>query len=232
MIINVNEIDMHYEDVGEGSTIIFLHGNSQDMSMFSDAVGYFKKGYRCITIDSRGHGSSGWGTKELTIPLLADDVIKFIEAKDLNDVTLIGFSDGGNIALEAASSSERIKDIIIVGANLYPKGLTAFTRISVKIVRALCLPFSFIPSVGRARRRYRLISHQPPITDEKLSKIKARTLVIAGTKDMIKTAHTEEIYNKISHASLKLFEGRGHFLFVSVPDELFRTISEFMKSRP
>jgi len=230
MIISVNGISMHYEDVGEGRTIIFLHGNSQDMGMFSDAVEYFRHGYRCITIDSRGHGSSEWGADELTIPLMADDIIKFIEAKDLSDVMIIGFSDGGNIALEAASSSERIKDMAIVGANLYPKGLTAFTRHSVSLVRALCLPFSFIPSVGRTRRRYRLISHQPPITDEKLSRIKARTLVIAGTKDMVRTEHTEEICEKIPHASLKLFEGRDHFLFVSIPDELFRTIEEFMES--
>jgi pimeloyl-ACP methyl ester carboxylesterase len=229
MIININDVNIHYEEAGEGRTVIFLHGNSQDVGMFSEAVEYFKERYRCITVDSRGHGSSEWGTTELTIPLLADDMVKFIEAKDLRDITIIGFSDGGNIGLEAAAVSDRIKELIVVGANLYPKGLTTFTRHSVSVVRALCLPLCFIPSVRRTRRRYRLISHQPPITDDKLSKITARTLVIAGTKDMVKTSHTEEIFEKIPHASIKLFEGCGHFLFVSVPDELFRIMEGFME---
>ena len=230
MFIKVNGIDLYYEDAGEGRTIIFLHGNSQDVSMFSEAVEYFRHGYRCITIDSRGHGSSEWGTNELTIPLLADDVVKFIEAKDLSDVVIIGFSDGGNVGLEAAAATDRIKELIVVGANLYPKGLTTFTRHAISVTRALCLPLCFIPSVRRTRRRYRLMSHQPPITDDKLSKITARTLVIAGTEDMVKTEHTREISEKIPFASLKLFEGCGHFLFVSVPNELFGTIREFLEN--
>jgi pimeloyl-ACP methyl ester carboxylesterase len=228
MNIDINGIDLHYEDVGTGRTILFLHGNSQDISMFSDAVEYFMDDCRCITVDSRGHGSSGRGKEQLTIPLLADDIVKFIEAMDLNDLILIGFSDGGNIALEVASVSERIKDMVIVGANLHPKGLTTSTRLLVGLVRAICLPFSFIPSLGCIRRRYRLISHQPPITDEKLSGITARTLVIAGTKDMVRTSHTEEICRKIPSASLRLFEGRGHFLFDTDTDELLKAIREFM----
>jgi len=230
MNISVNGINIHYEDVGEGRTIIFLHGNSQDTSMFSNAVEYFRGGYRCITIDSRGHGSSEWGTEQLTIPLLADDILRVIGKMDLSDVTLIGFSDGGNIALEAASASERIKGMIVVGANLHPKGLTAFTRFSVNLVRALCIPFSFIPSVGKTRRRYRLISHQPEITKEKLSRITARTLVIAGTKDMIRTSHTEEIHGNIPSSSIKLFKGCGHFLFEKNSDDILKTIKEFMEA--
>jgi len=230
MNIRVNGIDLHYEEIGRGSTIIFLHGNSEDMSIFSDAVGYFMGDHRCITVDSRGHGSSEWGTERLTIPLLADDILKFIEAKELDDVTLIGFSDGGNIALEVASVSERIRGLIVVGANLRPDGLTASTRFYITIARALCLPFSFIPSMVRMRRRYGLMSHQPPITSEKLSRITARTLVVAGTKDMVKTPHTEEIYGNIRSASIKLFEGRGHFLFKSDRDELLGVIREFTES--
>jgi len=229
MMIKINGIDIHYEDVGEGRTIIFLHGNGQDVSMFSEAVEYFRERYRCITVDSRGHGSSEWGVKELTIPMLADDIVKFIEAKDLKDVTIIGFSDGGNIGLEAAAVSSRIKELMVVGANLYPEGLTEFTRHAINVTRALCLPLCFIPSIMRTRRRYRLMSHQPPITDDKLSKITARTLVIAGTEDMVKTSHTEEIFEKVPCASIKLFEGRGHFLFVTVPDELFRIMEGFME---
>ena len=229
MIISVNGIGLNYEETGVGKIMIFLHGNGQDTSMFSEAVRYFEGEYKCVCVDSRGHGKSEWGCKELTIPMLADDIIAFIEMKGYDDVALIGFSDGGNIALEVAASSGRVKEVVAVGANLYPKGLTPFILFSANLTRALCLPFSFIKKVRDTRRIYRLMTHQPEITAEKLSKITAKTLVVAGTKDMIKTDHTKEIASKIPSAELKLFENADHFLFEKNSEELLSVIKEFME---
>jgi len=228
MNIDVNGISIHYEEAGDGEVMLFLHGNSEDHTIFSDAIDRFKDRYRCVAADSRGHGSSTWGSERLTIPLLADDIIELMNAMSLDNVTLIGFSDGGNVALEVAAASDRVKALVVVGANLRFGEMTFSSRFSIRAVRALCLPLSFIPSLRRTRRRYYLMTNQPEITAQKLSRISARSLVIAGTQDVIKTSHTEEIAKCIPSATLKLFEGRGHFLFRECPEELLRTIDEFL----
>lgn len=229
MIAEINGIHLNYEETGKGRVMLFLHGNGQNMSMFDGAVKYFKDSYKCVTLDSRGHGKSDWGTEKLTIPLLADDTVRFIEKMDYNDVVVIGFSDGGNIALEAAAVSDRIGTVVAVGANLRPDGLTLYARSMIRLVRALCIPFGFIRSVRNTRRIFYLMSHQPEITAEKLSAIKARTLVTAGTKDYIRTEHTREIAEKIPSASLRLFENADHFLFEKRAEELLGMIGEFVK---
>lgn len=230
MNIDVNGINIHYEETGNGDAIIFLHGNSEDLTIFSDTVNHFKDRHRCVAVDSRGHGSSEWGTERLTIPVLADDVIEFMEGKGFDGVTLIGFSDGGNVALEVAAASDRVKNLVVVGANLRFSEMTFSSRLSIRLTEALCLPLSFVPSLKRVRRRYHLMSRQPEITAQKLSGITARTLVIAGTHDVIRTSHTEEIADLIPSATLKLFEGRGHFLFKECPEELMKTVDEFIAS--
>jgi len=228
MKIEINGISLHYEETGIGDVIIFLHGNSEDLTIFSDAVGHFKDRYRCVAVDSRGHGSSGGGTERLTIPLLAGDIIEFMDAKGFDGVTLVGFSDGGNVALEVAAESERVKNLVVVGANLLFGKMTFPSRLSIRLTEALCLPLSFVPSLKRMRRRFYLMSHQPEITAQKLSRIMARTLVVAGTHDVIKTSHTEEIARGIPSSALRLFEGHGHFLFRECSEELLKTIDEFL----
>jgi len=231
MEIDVNGISLHYEEAGAGDVIVFLHGNGEDRTIFSRTVDHLKGRHLCVSVDSRGHGLSGDCSERLTIPMLADDIVRFIEKKEFSGVTLIGFSDGGNVALEAAAVSDRVKNVVVIGANLYPKGMPFSVRFAMNLTRAVCLPFSFIPSVKRKRRLYYLMTHQPEITAEKLSRITARTLVIAGTRDnLIKTVHTEEIASKIPSAELRFIEGGGHFLFDTDLDELLMIIDEFVGS--
>ena len=87
---------IHYKDWGTGQPVVFSHGwplsaDSWEASMFYLA----SKGYRCIAHDRRGHGRSSqpWNGNEMDT--FADDLSELIEALDLENVVLIGFSMGG-----------------------------------------------------------------------------------------------------------------------------------------
>lgn len=87
---------IYYKDWGTGQPIVFSHGwplsaDSWESQMFFLA----NQGYRCIAHDRRGHGRSSqpWDGNEMDT--YADDLAELIEALDLNDVILFGFSTGG-----------------------------------------------------------------------------------------------------------------------------------------
>ncbi|HTV00611.1 MAG TPA: alpha/beta hydrolase [Luteitalea sp.] len=88
--------EIFYKDWGTGQPVVFSHGwpltaDSWEAQMYHLAA----HGYRCIAHDRRGHGRSSqpWDGNEMDT--YADDLATLIEALDLKDATLFGFSTGG-----------------------------------------------------------------------------------------------------------------------------------------
>ena len=66
------------------------------------------------------------------------------------------------------------------------------------------------------------------ISKEHLRRIQAETLVLAGTRDMISTAHTKMIAETIPKAKLVFLEG-DHFLPMKRTDAFNKTVEAFLK---
>ena len=96
------DIRLYYEKAGDGEPLILLHGNGEDGTYFKHQMEYFSKDYRVIAIDTRGHGKSPRGEKPFTIRQFAEDLNGFMEEQGMEKAHLLGFSDGGNIALAFA----------------------------------------------------------------------------------------------------------------------------------
>ena len=75
-----------------------------------------------------------------------------------------------------------------------------------------------------------LMVHDPNIEPSELKKVKVRTLVIAGTKDMIKEEHTRQIYENLSDAELVLIEG-NHFVAKRNPEAFNKAVEIFLKEK-
>ena len=104
LAVSVNNINVSYYDVGEGSIpIIFLHGYPFDKSMWQKQLEFLKKGYRCIAYDIRGFGKSKDEESPLSIDLFADDLIMFMDKLFIDKAIICGLSMGGYIALNALS---------------------------------------------------------------------------------------------------------------------------------
>jgi non-heme chloroperoxidase len=87
---------IYYKDWGAGQPVVFSHGwplnsDSWEAQMLLIA----SNGYRCIAHDRRGHGRSSqpWHGNEMNT--YADDLAALMEALDLKNAVLIGFSTGG-----------------------------------------------------------------------------------------------------------------------------------------
>ena len=202
MIASVNGINLYYEIRGHGRPLILLHGNGEDHSIFNEAADVLSKSFTCYLVDSRGHGKST-PVKEYHYADMADDMIAFMEDLDLNDTDFYGFSDGGIIGILASMKTDRITDLITSGANLTPEGVDDKLRF---LIRAM---YFFIRD-----GKLKLMLEEPHITKEDLSKIKTRTLVLAGSKDVVKKSETVQIAEGIPNAAMQILDGEGHGSYI------------------
>src|SRR5665647_1591575 len=99
--IEINENTfLHIRDWGQGNPIVFIPGWPFGHEMFEYQFTRLPQlDYRCIGISMRGFGKSSkpWG--EYTYDIFADDLKSVLNSLNLSNVTLVGFSMGGAIAL-------------------------------------------------------------------------------------------------------------------------------------
>ena len=134
------DIALHYTEQGAGVPLILLHGNGEGSSYFVHQIEYFKDRYRVIAIDTRGHGQSPRGEKPFTIRQFAEDLHDFMDERGIDRAHILGFSDGGNIALVfALKYPERVDHLILNGANLDASGVKPSKRACVRVLSAFIM---------------------------------------------------------------------------------------------
>lgn len=223
-IIYVNQCRINLTIEGSGEPLLFLHGNGEDHNYFQQQREVFNKYFQCIYMDSRGHGESDLGTSGLTLTLMAEDVIKVIEALNLSSVNVLGFSDGANIAILAALKQPRIfKTMILNGANINPKGLK--TSIYLSMLK------EYMTVRGVKKELLSLMINEPQLKFDDLKKIQCPTLVIAGERDMIKTSHTKMIAASIPNAQLVIIPNADHFCAFKQASKFNEMVLDFLNNK-
>ena len=224
------DIQLNYIEQGEGQPFIFLHGNGEDSSYFVHQIDHFSEYYRVIAIDTRGHGQSPRGDKPFTIKQFAEDLKDFMDEKDISKAIILGFSDGGNIAMEFAMKHlERVDKLIVDGANLFPSGVKPLYQWPIEIGYRIAKLFSKKSEKAlRNTEMLGLMVNEPHIDPSELACLTLPVLVVAGTKDMIKGSHTELIYKNLPNAQIAIVEG-DHFVANKNPKAFNKEVEDFLK---
>lgn len=226
----MTDIQLHYIEQGQGQPLILLHGNGESCDYFEHQIHCFSKDYRVIAIDTRGHGKTPRGEKPFTIKQFAEDLKDFMDAKGITKANILGFSDGGNIALTfALKHPERIEKLILNGANLFPSGVKPLYQWPIEIGCRIAKMFS--KKSGKAKQNAELLGlmvNEPHIDPSELARLTIPVLVIAGKKDMIKGSHTRLIYKSLPDAQLNIIEG-DHFIANKNYEAFNRVVERFLK---
>lgn len=92
-----------YDVAGEGSSIVFCNGYATSHFYWEDVRDHFKWTHQTVTWDLRGHGRSGPARdlSTVTIPGCADDLLRVLDAAEIDRAVLAGFSLGCQIIFEA-----------------------------------------------------------------------------------------------------------------------------------
>lgn len=220
-----------YIEKGNGSPIILLHGNGENCNYFQEQINEFSEKYHVYAIDTRGHGKTPRGTLPFTIRQFADDLLNFMNEHQIKKSHLLGFSDGGNIAMVfAIQYPERVDRLILNGANLNAKGVKQLIQIPIEIGYKITRKFSQKSnSIKLKTEMLSLMVNDPNLDPSELSKIQSKTLVVAGTRDMIKEEHTKLISKNILDSKLVIIKG-NHFVAQKNPREFNQAVLEFLQS--
>ena len=223
------DIMHHYIEQGSGEPLILLHGNGEDSSYFEHQVEPLSRHFRVIAIDTRGHGQTPRGEAPFTIRQFAEDLLGFLDAQDIGKANILGFSDGGNIAMVfALMHPERVNKLILNGANLDASGVKRSIQIPIEIGYRIARLFANkSPEARKNAEMLGLMVNDPNVKPEELSRIQAPMLVIAGAKDMTKESHTRLIAAHIPGSELVIIPG-NHFIANKAPEAFNRAVLQFL----
>ncbi|MCY0968776.1 alpha/beta fold hydrolase [Chryseobacterium wangxinyae] len=229
--MDVNGVKLYYEVYGKGEPLLLIHGNNSSMASFNQQIDVLSKKYMVIGLDSRGQGKSSSDDQKLTYELMADDINVFLEKINLKKVNILGWSDGGNIAvILGMEHPDKVKKMAIMGAVLYNNETSVFPEIN-KILNEQVKEMKK-RGVSENDMNYRLkilLLTEPNINPDSLKKIQAPTLVMAGEHDVTPEKHTKLIAEKIPNGKMLIFKGADHEAPSKIPEKFNQAVLDFFE---
>jgi pimeloyl-ACP methyl ester carboxylesterase len=223
MVIEVNGIELHWEEAGEGEPLLWLHGAMGCGADWQYIFNECPPGYRLIAPDLRGHGSSTNPSGSFTFRQCADDMRALLAHLHLPSVKAIGVSGGGLVLLHMATAVPgSIGSMVVVSAPPYfPERCRTIQRqVSESTIGAA--------EMERMRQRHRHgeaqirrlfemvhgfadsvddVNFTPPY----LATITAETLIVFGDRDPLYDVTLGlELYRSIPRSYLWVVPNGGH----------------------
>jgi pimeloyl-ACP methyl ester carboxylesterase len=129
----VSGVRLHYHAQGSGTPIVFLHPACIGSRVFTYLFNDLSRDFRAVRFDFRGHGQSESGTAKLTIPLLAEDACRLMDALDVRQAYLVAYSAASLVALEALlTHPDRFRGAALLSGMAEAEG---WTRTKLKMGR-------------------------------------------------------------------------------------------------
>jgi pimeloyl-[acyl-carrier protein] methyl ester esterase len=100
-LVTSDQAKIAYDDVGHGRPLLLVHGWATHAGFFRPQVDGLSQSFRVISVDLRGHGRSRAVTGDLSIDLLARDIVELADHLDLNDLLVVGWSMGAMVLWRA-----------------------------------------------------------------------------------------------------------------------------------
>lgn len=234
---SINGFQMYCEIYGSGEPLLMIHGNGQNIAAFSNQIPYFSKHYKVIVADSRAQGKSIEKSDSLTYEQMADDYAALLTSLNVRSAYVLGWSDGGiNGLLLAMRHPEKVKKLAITGANLQPDS----NAVDPSVIKEFMPHYLALKDEAIAKKLkteidstqfklFRLLMEQPHILPADLHKIPCPTLVIGGDHDIIRPAHTVEIFQNIRNAQLWIVPNSGHGTLIEHAEEFNKKVNDFYK---
>lgn len=115
-LARVNGMTMYYEMHANGDPLLLLHGGLGFAGEWDPFIPAFSERFQVFALDSRGHARSDNPAGELSYRAMSDDVATLIEILALDRVSVVGNSDGAQIALELGLRYPQLIDRLVVCA--------------------------------------------------------------------------------------------------------------------
>jgi len=250
MQVIVDSILTRYVREGKGKTVVVLHGWGDTSAGLRSLCGALSKKYDVIAIDLPGFGGTAapkeaWGLDEYVA--FVQHFLQKIEAKKV--WAFVGHSNGGAMVIKGLAggqfSAERAVLLASAGVRNVYKGRNKALRIITKTGKLLTSPLPASVKKKLRRKVYQTVgsdmlvaehlqeTFKRVVTDdvrEDAAKLSIPTLLMYGEADEATPVwYGRQFHELIDGSTLEVLPGAGHFIHLDRPQEVEKTVGEFLQ---
>lgn len=240
--VEAGGVRTYYEVVGDGDPVVLIHGGATAGHSWAAQVPAVAERYQVFVPDRRGHGRSPDVDGPATMDGFAADLVAFMDALGLGSAYVVGWSDGGKVAMRMAlSRPELVRKLVMIGTELTRAGGTPAND------RLMTTPEGLERLAAIARSDYEQVSPDDPehfgvvfakwtqmwtsipdIEPGDLTQLPMPVLLMQGDDDCVRIEHTAAVARAIPDAQVAVVPGTSHALPLEKPDLVNRLLLEFL----
>lgn len=235
-----------YEVDGNGDPLLLLHGGFCTNETWGSQRPALAASHRVFLPERRAHGHTPDVSGPLSYQDMANDMVDFIESVVRGPAHLVGWSDGGIVALLVAiARPDLVKKVVTIGANFLPSPQIAAMPEMLDDMAADSPGLAMFRSMYEAaspdgpehwpvvaEKLIQMFKTQPNISTNDLACISAPTLVLVADDDLMTLEHTIALYRAVPNSELAVVPGTSHALLMEKPDLVNRLILDFLSNEP
>ena len=237
--VEVDGAQIWWASFGAGEPVILLHGGAGNSEHWGNQIPALAEKYRVIVVDARGHGRSTRTDAPYSYHRMAEDLLAVMDALELKQASLVGWSDGGVLGLDlAVNHPDRVKKLFAFGANYDLTGMKAgggphatfgtyFGKCASDYARLSPTPKDYKAFNDALSKMWK---GQPNFKPADLAKITAATACADGEHDeIIKQDHVRAMARLIPDGQVVLIPEASHFALWQRPDAFNKAVLDFLE---
>ncbi|MEU4312689.1 alpha/beta hydrolase [Nocardia sp. NPDC024068] len=228
-------VHMWYDQCGTGDPVVLLHGGLTDSRCFAGNLDRLADTFETYLPDRRGHGRTPDAPGPITIELMAQDTIAFLEKVVGGPAGLVGYSAGGTVALRVAMRRpDLVERLVLISATYDLDGLVFKPTADGEMPAAVVDAYAEVSPDGRDHfpvvvgKIVAAAATEPGPDPADLRAVTARTLVLAGDDDLVTLDHTVALYRALPTAELAILPNASHLLLMEHADTVLATVRTFL----
>ncbi|MEU2287212.1 alpha/beta hydrolase [Streptomyces sp. NPDC013178] len=240
--VTVRGVRTYYEEQGEGGPLLLLHGGGVTAESWAAQVPALAEHYRTYVPERRGHGRTHDVEGPITYQVMADDMAAFIEELGLGPARVVGWSDGGVVAMHLAlRHPELVSKLALIGATT-SEGLTEGTQSLVdggeesrQALTAMFFgPYAALSPDGAEHfpvvldKLMAMWRDGPQLKLEELQNITVPALVMQGDRDGVPPEHSAAMMRAFPEAQLAVLPGTSHAVPIEKPGLVNTMLLDFL----
>lgn len=253
-IIVIDNQVVHYEVLGRGRPVLFLHGWMGSWRYWFPTMEQVAEQYRTYSFDFWGFGESRRKNTPESIHNYSQQVIRFLDELGIDRVLLVGHSMGGMVALKTAIDHPgRIARVAAVGAPIVGDSLSWFLKLTNRPL--IANTFARASWLRRFMFRYFLGETKDPAVNEilddslksssvtlqrsissmwrtdlrpELNRLTVPTLIVHGGRDEIVNPNQAALFRDVPVANVVVMPESRHFPFLDEADRFNETLLRFL----
>ncbi len=251
---SVNGLEMYYEIHGEGQPLVLLHGAFSAIgSSFGKMLPGLAERRQVIAFELQGHGRTADIDRPLTIEAMADDVAAVLQQLGIGQADVLGYSNGGSVALHFATRHpQMVRKLVLMSigyalSGIHPGLMEGMGEMKPEMMHGSPWHEEYMRIAPRPEDFNRLFEKKTEMdrqlrdfSEEAIRGIKAPTLLMIGDSDLIRPEHAVEFFRLLGggvfgdmppglpNSQLAILPGTSHVGMVDRADWLVPMINSFL----